>query len=415
MESALSMKIALKNTIIFCFVLFITAVIFEFIVCCYYSYRFKTFVTPSSLSKVILGNNWGMQSSTKCSYAETLGPHPYLGYSVYSKAKEECNVEGLYINNRGMSGPDYPEEKDSSSFTVLLTGGSVADILGSRLTQKGTHFLTDYFNEKFVAPNGRKFRFIVSALGDYRFPQNVISVLINNDLIDGVIDLSGFNESYQHQWNNRFENPSENYWAQFELETNYLINQTRNKAFHLANWMSTSLCRFSYSCIFVVEKRIGLLISQKKVSGRHTPQKQYDEYLNGLPKDLEKSRFNKHRNYYRMLNAVCHEMDYKCAFFLQPVPQLFKKLSADEKIIVANTDPHFGKLYQKIIDELLVLQKENVPIHSLAKVFSDESQTIYKDHIHYAHKQGEYIEPGYTLLLKELTRSLVKDWKLKEK
>jgi hypothetical protein len=389
--------------------------VFELICGVYYFAKFKTLASAPTLSRMILGNNWNPKASKKCSYAETLGPHPYLGYSIHAKARENCDLYTYALNNRGMSGPDYPVEKDDEFFTILLTGGSVADQLGAVEDPNSGHFLTNYFNKNFISPNGKPFRVIISALGDYRFPQNVISVMINNDIIDGVIDISGFNESHNHQFYNRLERPSANYWSQFELETADFKKSNNKKVFELSKWMGNSLCKYSYGCVFIIEKRISQLMNAPKSEARHMAQKPYSDFTNEVPKNLKISRYNKHRNYYRILTGMCRELKFKCAFFLQPVPQLYKSLSPAEELIVRKENPNFGEVYAELLKELLVLQNENIPLYSLAKVFEDERRTIYSDHIHYQWAEGEEIHYGYKPILREIGKVLVKQWNLKKK
>ena len=65
-------------------------------------------------------NTWILDSPA--GYAATLMPDPYLG--------NRNNAKILAVNNVGLLGRDFPFEKDPDTFTVLLTGGSVAAQLG---------------------------------------------------------------------------------------------------------------------------------------------------------------------------------------------------------------------------------------------------------------------------------------------
>lgn len=409
----------LKHALFTLVLLLISYGAIELFVGTYFSLRLKQIVTPPKLATVLLGQEWDASSLRDCPYAETLGPHPILGYSIHTAVRENCkNLDQLYVNNKGLSGPDYPYKRDNDVFVILLTGGSVADQLG-RVTTGVKHYLTEYFNTHFIPPRGKRFQVIVSALGDYRFPQNIFSALDNSEIIDGVIDLSGFNESFNHKYENVFGSPSENYWIQFELEARQEEYNQRKRSFKLVQWMKNSLCRLSYSCVFLVEKRLSMMIKAPESSGRSGQQRALFQYMGKLnPSELKEVRMLKHKNYYRILNASCKEFGWKCAFFIQPVPQIEKSLSKEEKIIVDNLaekDPGFGDFYQWMTSELLTLQKENVPIYSLLDVFKEEKGQIYSDHIHYVWHNGDYIHRGNKLILERIHKTLAKSWKLQEK
>ena len=80
--------------------------------------------TPSA--KLFTQNtNTFVQSAAResgCRYGDTLFPHPYLAF-VHSRGKP-CSLPG--INNIGLFGEDFPDQRRTDRYVILLTGGSVA-------------------------------------------------------------------------------------------------------------------------------------------------------------------------------------------------------------------------------------------------------------------------------------------------
>ena len=64
--------------------------------------------------------------ATGCTYVDIFLPHPYLGYVHHGDPP--CGPPST--NNIGLYGRDYPRQRDTEHYVVLLTGGSVAAQVG---------------------------------------------------------------------------------------------------------------------------------------------------------------------------------------------------------------------------------------------------------------------------------------------
>jgi hypothetical protein len=78
--------------------------------------------------------------------------------------------------------------------------------------------------------------------------------------------------------------------------------------------------------------------------------------------------------------------------------------------VVGNLD--YEPLYRRMVDTLLGLRSEGIPIESLLDVFKDVEGSLYADPIHLGHDQrGE--SAGYRLMAKEVAHRLGEAWGLR--
>lgn len=411
------MKLTPLKKFIFSLILFaLVYVIGEALVGTYYVIRNKSFASPSSLLKNTFGSNWQPLLPIECDYLSVLGPHPYLGYVMFGNAAEECKLsyQGL-LNNELMSGPDYPEKKNPDEFVIMLTGGSVADQLGSTYLDN-KHYFTEYLNQRFHPPRGKTFRIIVSALGDYRFPQNLLGPILHHNIIDGIIDLSGYNESHQYHHREKLDKPSSNYWVQFDLENKRFKNNSILNNRVLVKKANESWCRYSYLCFFALEKYFQFQVMEKDENTRYENQKKIFQY----PKEWTyeeawQDRMKKHQGYYKITHSMCTKFDLYCAYFLQPIPAIDKVLTEIEKLQIQNENKELKPVYSRMVRELTSLKKEGIPIYSLTHVFKNHKETIYGDHIHYLLRENNPVKKGNEIVLGAMIEVLERDWKLQRK
>ena len=341
------------------------------------SIKYKTFVSPQQYLALLFGSSWqpenkasgtsneAKQEAIKISYLAQLGPHPYLGYTKWLSTSPDKKGPKLG-NNESFDGPDFPVVKDDSSFTILITGGSVADLLISTRNPDGSYYAENYLNEHFFPPKGKRFKIISTALGDYRLPQNIISLLIYHDILDGVIDLFGYNESHNFGAPlNKLETPSPNYWGLFDLEVKNNLSLKRAEIFNLTNETSKSWwCGYSYICMSVLreiiaEKLSGLNEVENQSSPRYLNHKlnqfRYAADFPAEKRDLQKRK--KIKSYYRLFDGMCKTLEIKCSYFLQPVPQIGKILTPVEKMGLLSGSPEYDKLYESVVNNLMELKK----------------------------------------------------------
>lgn len=375
----------------------------------YYRLKIGSLISPSEIVHERISRYVNTEEFKDCPGGEGFAPLPYLGYGRPLRLKKSCGPYDV-ANNRGLPGPDFPEKKDPTSFTVLLTGGSVAERFGLQ-KRNGVPYFEDFLNQRYRAPNGKKFRVLVAALSDYRMPQQQIAVLLFQDVIDAVVDFSGFNEAMRYRRRERLEKPADAYWDLFQGAGR---SRDLNAARELVRSLEESPCRFSYACVYFAEARFRSTIMDLYRTERFPEERKLGDFPGEVPQgDLWDLRLQKHRGYYRNLKSLCQSAGLSCSFFLQPAPGIQKKLSARERIHVTDDLKIFYRRYQRVVDGLLPLAPE-IPLHSLLGIYSHESGTIYSDHIH-LQSSPHGITRGYEVLAEALGREMAKDWGLQRK
>lgn len=417
------MKIQKKITFYLLSFILLYAVL-EFFLFAIISVKYKKNLSPTEYLDLLSNHNWRKNYVQNCnetatSYLNTLGPHPYLGYTMWNSGNLNCAKFG---NNENFSGPDFPKFKDEKLFTILLTGGSVADQLGNARNKDGGFFTEDYLNKHFDSGGGRKFKLIVAALGDYRLPQNLIAIMLYHDLIDGVIDLSGYNESHNYFNNSKLEDPSPNYWGLFDLEIENEISQKRNDLYTLVKAADRDFfCARSYTCmallqLYVNRKMQQLTVQNSSHTARYAPQKLQAQYAADIPVEkMAAHRKKKHRSYIRLLNGMCTTLKINCSFFIQPIPQIGKNKVAEEEISIRGERSNLSEVYADLSANLMTLKSEKVDIYNLGQIFAAEKGRIYADHIHYYSFPEETVSKGNQMIWKEITEKIAVSWKLKRK
>lgn len=413
------MKLSKTKGVLFSSILLlILYALIELFVGCYYAITSKKITSPSELLKKAFPQDWQSNTNIKCEYSKMLGPHPYMGFVMYGNLRKQCNDNWpTTVNNVLMSGLDYPDKKDPNAFVIMLTGGSVADQLGTASRFDGKNYLSDFLNEHYFSPNGKPFKIIVSALGDYRFPQNLIGPILHHQKLHGIIDLSGYNEIHQYNSNSRLETPSSNYWNQFDLENEFIEGEKTINNRKILKFARESWCSNSFSCFFIIEKylqyQLSKIINKER---RYDHQKSLFKYPNEWSEDEKwRDRINTHKGYYKINHQICKTFDLRCAYFIQPIPQILKDLTDVERTQVIHENPSLPENYARMSRELLEMSQSGIPIYSLLDVFKDQRQTIYSDHIHYFKKGDEQISVGNNLIIMRMAEILEKTWKLKKK
>lgn len=443
----------LKKTVFTFLAILSSYFIIEFFSLLVIAFIYNAFISPADYFDRLTGFGWHQSIDQKCdpkfdafesdknrpeaerlaykisklSFLNTLGPHPYLGYTMWAANQPDCDARiKKFGNNENLTGPDFPIEKEKEFYTILLTGGSVASILGN-INDGKTFYLESFLNHHYISPNGKKIKVLSAAIGDFRFPQNLISFLLYNHLADAVIDLSGFNESNNFiDMNAKLERPSPSYWGIFDLEIENEIFQKKKDIYAIsANGRLNRFCSSSYICMTIlfslVQNKVNTLKQYKDQHvPRYIPHQSYFYFDSNLPNEKKLQLKNeKLKNYYRIWNSICTVQKFKCSFFLQPIPQIAKVLSAEEQMVVPN-DPHRAAVYRNEVENVLSLKKENTDIKSLLNIFKKEKGQIYSDHIHFNTSgiltaEGILVSRGNEIIWKEITNHIAKTWKLKKR
>ena len=348
-----------------------------------------------------------------CRYGDTLFPHPYLAF-VHSKG-QPCSLRN--INNIGLFGEDFPDQRRTDRFVVLLTGGSVAAQLGQMYPKPAPRYLEDELNRNYVSPNGKPFLVLNGGDGAWKQPQQTILFSIYANFVDAVVTLDGYNEQLMIQPGvvSRFELPGNNF-----LDANPIAAQdgfgkvvVSWMAGRVAAWIQSSVLENSHGAYLLVE---GLSQLTTKTDPRTAklfwemmklPQDIYDD-----PNKLMAHQIEQYRKYIRIMDMTARHYNVKSMFFLQPVPAVDKPLTEEEKR--ATPDMTYGKRYVGIVRDLETLNEGGIAVRSLLDIYAGEKETIYADSIHaYQAPDGE--SRGYRIMAARMAREMAEGWDLKAK
>ncbi len=320
-------------------------------------------------------------------------PHPYLSF-VHSEKLTWAHETFDGPNNAGFCGPDFPDEKIEDRYVILLTGGSVASSLG-QMFKGGPRFLEEALNERYVSPNGKKFLVLNGAMGGWKQPQQTIMFLFYAHLVDALVTLDGFNEmSHFDHLDCRFELPMLEFWR-----VNPLIEHGSERL--MASWINGTIYNYSRKNWFLSRSHYGYFLAKWirniiRVFMRQVTQEKGQDFsrsLFELPKSLGREKcirmfLERYKDYFRYMNAIAEKMNIKTAYFMQPAPAISKPLTQEEMDVVG--DLGYKERYLKLVNEMLTLNDEGIPIYSMLHILENVPETIYRDAIHF----WENVETG---------------------
>jgi hypothetical protein len=343
-----------------------------------------------------------------CTYLDTLFPHPYLGFVHHGNPP--CGIP--HINNVGMFGADYPLERLSDRFVILVTGGSVAAQF-AQLDPRGPRPLEEILNQRYLSPKGESFLVLNGGAGAWKYPQQTILTMMYADAIDAVVTIDGFNEHYQLESGFRFEYPATNF---------HVINPLATKSFRqlMVDWAVADLYRSASRNPILSRSQavyIGLR-SIRSVLKRRDHASERKTTIGGIfglddrwdPKKRRAWQIGQYKKYLRITKGIADEFDLLAAFFIQPVPAVSKPLTEEEKRVVGDLD--YGDLYTWMADELVGLNDEGVPVVSLLDVFADHEETLYRDPIHLSSEGLQGKSGGYRIMAERIADHLEALWGL---
>ena len=361
-----------------------------------------------------LGNNTFLQDVTRegasCRYVDTLFPHPYLGFVHH--ANPPCGLS--YINNIGLFGPDFPVEKISDRFVLLVTGGSVAAQL-VQINPEWPRYFEEELNERYTSPGGQPFLVLNGADGAWKQPQQLIIFLLYADVVDAVITLDGFNEHENFGSTRRLEYPANNFLVLNPL-AGYDYTQVvqlwgLGKVYGLI--VNNAVLSRSQAA-YVVVAGLAKIIRRPVAIGEWPTTV---ESIFALPSEWSRDKrvnwaIEQYRKYIKAMDAVASDRGVLIAHFIQPVPAIGKQLTAEERRIVG--DLSYRDIYRQMTDRLLQLNGEATKIYSLLDVFKDVDDTLYADHVHLRRTaSGESV--GYRLMAQEMAELLAQTWSLERR
>ena len=346
-----------------------------------------------------------------CTYLDTLFPHPYLAFVHHENPP--CGM--AHVNNVGMFGTDFPLEKVSDRFVILVTGGSVAAQF-AQLNPDGPRPLEDLLNDRYLSPKGESFLILNGGAGAWKYPQQTILAMMYADVIDGVVTIDGFNEHNQLESGLRFEYRANNFHA---------VNPLAAGSFQqlMVDWAVSGLYRTASGNPLLSRSQavyVGLrsMRSLSKRRNRTSEKPTTLESIFGIDGqwDREKRRswkIQQYKKYIRITKSIADEFGVLSAFFIQPVPAISKALTDEEQEVVGDLD--YRDLYEWMVDELTGLNDEGIPVVSLLDIFADHEGPLYQDPIHLISDSQTGESVGYRIMAERIADHLEALWRLERR
>lgn len=349
-------------------------------------------------------------SSGACGYLDTLYPHPYLGFVHHGNPP--CGMAG--INNVGLFGPDFPSQRPSDRFVILLTGGSVAAQFATPLAKSPT-YLEQSLNAKYISPTGMPFLVLDGGDGAWKHPQSTILTLLYADAVHGIVTLDGFNEHLMLDASRRFEFPANNFLSVNPLATEnfggmatrWAVGRLRSKA---ADNGLLSRSNAAYEVVALLEGW---------AERRATPTAALRTSLDTLfalppswtPEQRRTWQINQYKKYLRAVTGIARDQGALSAHFIQPVPAVNKPLTPEERKVVG--DLGYRDSYTAMATDLLTLNESGIPVVSMLSLFDGDSRTLYGDPIHIIYDVKTRQSPGYERMAVQMADDLGRLWRLR--
>jgi hypothetical protein len=351
---------------------------------------------------------------TGCTYVDGSFPHPYLAFVHHGDPP--CGFSSA--NNIGLYGTDFPNERRSDRYVVLLTGGSVAAQMGQAAP---THprFLEEALNRSYASPNGKPFLVLNGGEGGWKEPQQLILFSMYATLVDAVVVLDGFNEFLLFGPNQKLslEVPASTF-----VSVNPLFRGEFSDA--VTGWMLARVAQAIAANPLLGRSHAAYMIHRALLAqARRWDIMQYErrtrmDTLFSLPKDVVgnpqkifAAQLDRYRGYELSIAAIAEAHKVKSAFFIQPVPAWGKALTAEEK--KGAGDMTYLNGYRDMVAAMLALRQQGLAIYDLGDVFQAESGTIYVDAVHCGYNDGT--SRGYELMAARMVKDLGQAWGLQGK
>jgi len=349
--------------------------------------------------------------SSGCRYADTLFPHPYLGFVHHGQPP--CGPAN--VNNVGLFGDDFPLIRRDDRYVVLLTGGSVASQLGQYAPPPAPRYLEEELNRHYISPTGKPFQVLNGGAGAWKQPQQLILFELHVDVVDAIVTLDGYNEQFMMQPGGRvrFELPANNF-----LDANPIVARDGFGEIvkgwlvgRVVGWLGQGMSRRSHAA-YLVADALSVVSSRPASSEAHTfwNAMMLPPEISSSPDTMFALQVGQYRKYIRIMDMVARGYGVKSMFFLQPVPAIGKELTDEEKR--ATPDVAYGERYVQIVRELETLNEANIAVRNLLDVFAGEKGTIYADSIHPAQSAG-LESRGYRLIAARMAQEMAAAWGLK--
>lgn len=314
-------------------------------------------------------------------HKRVLAPHPYLVFT--NTSRPECNAPA---NNTGHRGPDVPLVKNKDQYIVMMLGGSVAN----QVYQFQKETIETYYRKKHP---DKKVLILNGSLEAWKQPQQLFMLQLYGDVIDEAISLEGYNEmmfNYRLEYRARFDTPFLPAWrkanSSFQTDAEKAIVARSAYLFDLVN--NSAVLRRSKTAWFVLEKtRAGLESRGPRENDLESLQVGSLKQLGSiflLPESWPVEHRRQHtiqqyHKYLSLMQATARQYNIHLTIFFQPAPAIAKILTDEEQQVVGEL--HYANDYQQLVD--ILVKDKSLRAYSLLDVFSKNTETIYRDGIHY--------------------------------
>jgi hypothetical protein len=361
-----------------------------------------------------------LTKGTSCRYVDTLYPHPYLAFVHHGNPP--CGLPN--INNIGLINTDFPVVKRDDVYTVLMIGGSVSSQLAQNWPAPAPRFLEEELNKRYVSPNGKPFLVLNGGDGAWKEPQSFILFAMYASSVDAVIALDGYNEHYMFRsyTEERLERPLSNFADvnPFVADENFGDAAIGWVIGRIAGSLAQMPILGHSHAAYMIVRGIESVAKGKDVFKADKNKKTTLTSIFSLPNDIKgngekvfQTQLVLYQKYEREIEAVAKDNNVKTAYFFQPVPTWGKTLTAEEERAIGgrSADP---VLYRRIVDGMMTLRDQGLPMFDLGDLLKDVKDTIYADDIHFT-RDTKGDSKGYRLMATQVVDDLAKAWNLKPK
>lgn len=359
----------------------------------------------------------GVTRSANCRYIDTLFPHPYLAFVHHGNPP--CGIPN--VNNAGLFNDDLPVVKRPDRFTILLTGGSVASQLAQN-EPSGPRFLEEELNKHYVSPNGKPFLVLVGGDGAWKEPQPFILFALYASAVDGVVSLEGGNERFLFVpgTESRLEKPASNFLAvnPFAADENFGDAAIGYLMGRIAGALAEAPILGHSHAVYLIVR--GIEAAAKGHGNLKSSKRTTLDSLFAMPEEIRKDpdklfavQLGLYRKYMSMTEAIAKNQGVKSAYFMAPVPAYGKELSEEEKRAVG--DLSYGPRYRRMVDGMMKLRDEGVPVYDLGEVFKDVRQQIYADDSGHMLRTENNDSRGNRIMAAKMAETIAAAWDLKSK
>lgn len=320
-------------------------------------------------------------TGVECEVSVSETSHPYLAFSRL--AQPGCPH---YDRDSGHTGQVFPRKRNPEKFVVLFTGASVpAQLLADAKPTFGQMLSQQYQYQ------GREIEVLHGAVVRWKQPQQFILLMLNAHLIDAVVSMEGFNElvsGFGNEYRYDFSTPvttglrrsNVNFFSNELL----LMSWAYENAFYFVQ--SGHILKHLKTTVFAFRLYRHWLHSYSDADQERV--RAYRQQINPftLPKswsyeEKQQHYLNSYIRYIGNMSALAQANDIKFSLFIQPVPLVGKTLTTGEMEALKKYRD-YGDNYTVMQRSLMRLTEEGINIHSLADVFVDYPETVYKDGIH---------------------------------